>query len=183
MSLTFVVQLALEHLTHPSLQPEFADEIVTVLVRHSENDYSLPLAYFYSVRPVLKSPEALELLYGAIARTSVTEAFYLSRKYPGPARQQLFNQLIGSVLASAGGEDVVSRASDLVSLPLDAAEEAWFQDYMTLGDGRKHKKAKDTLIMRKVVTGQLTGSIGEKTVGAQWSMVLQGTKSGMGGRE
>ncbi len=53
---------------------------------------------------------------------------------------------------------------------------------MTTGDGRKLKRARDTLIMRMVVTGRQGDLVGEKNLGGQWGMVLQGLKEGMGGR-
>ncbi len=175
--------MALEHLAHPSLQPESADEIITVLVRHAEDhDYSLALAYYHSVKPVLKTPEALELLFGAVAHTSVTQAFSLSRTYPDAARQALFLQLVSSVLGGPGNQDVASRASDLVSLPLDSSEEAWLQDYLTVGEGRKLKGAKDTVMMRKVATGRPVDSLRERNLGPQWNVVLQALQRGVGGR-
>lgn len=153
-------------------------------MRHSEShDYSLPLAYFHSVQPVLKTPEALELLFGATARTDVTEAFYFSRKYPDAAREQMFHQLMTSVMGEAGSQDVATRATALVSLPLDELEEAWFHEYLTSGDGRKNKRAKDMLTMRRVVTGHHAEAVSERNLGAHWGTVLQGVKTGAGGRK
>jgi len=181
--LTDSAKLALEQLSHPSLQPEFADDIITVLVNTADkDDYSLALAYYNAVQPTLQSSEALELLYSAMARTSVMDAFYFSRTYPEPARQQLFQQLIASVLQDTANQDVSARAAELVSLPLDASEEEWFQDYLLLGDGRKFRKAKDTLMVRHVIIGKQGESFGGKGLGGQWGMVLQGLKQGMGGR-
>lgn len=178
-----ILQRALESLSHPSLLPEFADDIIMVLIRHAENnDYSLPLAYYHTVQPILKTSAALESLFGALARTSVTEAFYFSRTQPEVARQQLFQQLISAVLDGRGSQDVATRATELVSLPLDGAEEQWFNEYLTTGDGRKLRKAKDTVIMRKVVTGKHNESASVKNLGGQWGLVLDGFKSGMGNR-
>jgi hypothetical protein len=152
-------KFALEHLAHPSLPPEFADDIITVLVRHakSADDYSLPLAYYHTVQPILQTPEALELLFGALARTSVASALRFSRTYPEHARQQLFEKLVASVLEhpQAAG----ARGKELVSLPLDGAEERWFQEYVGSGEGRKSKNAKAVAQMRQVVTGRHRGPI------------------------
>jgi hypothetical protein len=156
-------KFALEHLAHPSLPAEFADDIVTVLVRHAksaadnDDDYSLPLAYYHTVQPVLQTPEALELLFGALARTSVASALRFSRTYPEHARQQLFEKLVASVLEhpQAAG----ARGKELVSLPLDGAEERWFQEYVGSGEGRKSKNAKAVAQMRQVVTGRFRGPI------------------------
>ncbi|KAK2609583.1 hypothetical protein N8I77_003079 [Diaporthe amygdali] len=173
---------ALQDLAHPSLSPEFADDIITVLVKNAEeNDYSLALAYYHAVQPVLRKPESLSLLFGALARTSLTEAFYFSRAHPEQTRQLLFEQLIASVLEGSG-HDVATRAAELVSLPLDSAEEQWFQEYLTNGNGRKLRKAKDTVLMRRVVTGRHAESVGDRNLGGQWNVVLGGFKSGMGGR-
>lgn len=172
---------ALQDLAHPSLTPEFADDIMTAFVKNAEDsDYSLALAYYHAVQPVLRRPESLSLLFGALARTSLTEAFYFSRVHPEQTRQLLFEQLIASVLEGTG-KDVAARASELVSLPLDSAEEQWFEEYLTNGGGRKLRKAKDTVLMRRVVTGRHT-DISDKNLGGQWSVVLGGFKSGMGGR-
>ncbi|EFX03382.1 hypothetical protein CMQ_5432 [Grosmannia clavigera kw1407] len=178
-------QVALEFLAHPSLLPEFADNIVTVLVRHAEaGDYSLALAYYYAVQPVLKTQEALELLFGAIAHTDVTEGLMFTRKLPNPARKQLFEQLVTFALkgssSSTGNLDVADRATELVSLPLRNVEEAWLREFLVTGEGRKLKKAKDTMVMRKIVSGDL--GLGEgKSLGGPWGMVLQGFRHGTGG--
>lgn len=176
------LQNALQDLAHPSLTPEFADDIVTAFVKNAEDsDFSLALAYYHAVQPVLRKPESLSLLFGALARTSLTEAFYFSRAHPEQTRQLLFEQLIASVL-DGSGHDVATRASELVSLPLDSAEEQWFEQYLTNGGGRKLRKAKDTVLMRRVVTGRHADSVGDRNLGGQWNAVLGGFKSGMGGR-
>lgn len=146
------IQFALEHLAHPSLPSEFADEIIVVLVRQaSANDYSLPLAYYHTTQPVFKTSEALELLFGALARTSVTEALYFSRGYPEHARQQLFEKLVASVLDYP--EEVGPRGKELASLPLSGSEEKWLQEYL-VGDGKKSKNARLVAQMRQIVTGR-----------------------------
>jgi hypothetical protein len=151
-------QFALEHLAHPSLPSEFADDIITVLVRHAKaDDYSLPLAYYHTTQPVLQTSSALELLFGALARTSVTEALYFSRTYPEHTRQQLFEKLVASVLEHP--EAVGARGKELVSLPLTGAEEKWFQEYVAVGEGRKNKNAKGVAQMRQVVTGRQRGPV------------------------
>lgn len=86
------------------------------------------------------------------------------------------------MLDGSGAADTAGRATELVSLPLDGAEETWFEDYLTTGDGKKLRNAKDTVLMRRVVTGRHAESMNDKTLGHQWSAVLGGFKSGMGGR-
>lgn len=120
-----------------------------MLVRHSDTeDYSLPLAYYHTVQPVLRSSEALHLLFGALARSSVTEALYFSRDYPEHTRQQLFEQLVSSVLEAQSAPGVAERRAELVSLALGDVEEQWFRRYLTVGDGRKLKDAKPALLSR-----------------------------------
>lgn len=117
-----------------------------------------------------------------MAMTSLTEAFYFSRTKPEQTRQLLFQQLIASVLGGSGTPNTAARATELVSLPLDGAEEQWFGDFLTTGDGRKLRNAKDTVLMRRVVTGRHAESMNDKNLGSQWAAVLGGFKSGMGGR-
>ncbi|KAH8888648.1 hypothetical protein GQ53DRAFT_749048 [Thozetella sp. PMI_491] len=141
---------ALEYLAHPSLPSEFADEIVVTLVRHAEgNDFSLPLAYYHATKPVFKTADALDVLYGALAQTSIPEALYFSRAFPEHSRRQLFEKLLTSALDDRG-----PRGKELVSLPFDAAEEKWFQEYLTTGDGRKSRNAATALELRGIVTGR-----------------------------
>lgn len=146
-----------------------------------DSDFTLALAYYYTVQPVITSSAALTSLFRAMAKTSLTEAFYYARTQPEHTRQILFQQLIDSVLRGSG-PDTATRATELVSLPLDSAEEQWFQDYLTVGNGKKLRNAKDTVLMRRVVTGRHAESMNDKNLGSQWSAVLGGFKSGMGGR-
>lgn len=167
-------KFALEHLCHPSLPSEFADDIISVLVRHTSNDdYSLPLAYWHTVQPTLKTDAALELLFGALARTSVTEALYFSRAFPDcGARKGLFEMLVGSVVNSPDALGV--RGKELVSLPFEREEEKWFGEYLgSAGEGgKKSKNARAVVRMREVVTGRNREPVG-----------LNGFGSGGGGKK
>ncbi|KAL2151306.1 hypothetical protein VTH82DRAFT_6404 [Thermothelomyces myriococcoides] len=195
-------RFALENLAHPSLPAEFADDIVTVLVRHaaattttttttkattttmtgssddnndgsgSGEDYSLALAYYHAAQPVLRTSEAVELLFGALARTSVSEALYFSRRFPDHARRQLFERLVASVLDHTG-PGAAARSRELASLPLTAAEEEWFHNYLAVGDGRKSKNAKTIAQMRQLVTGRHRGPVpvGGSLLGGQGAAV------------
>ncbi|KAM0324858.1 hypothetical protein ACHAQA_007824 [Verticillium albo-atrum] len=170
---------ALEHVTHPSLTPDFADEILITLAR---NDPNLALAYYHTVQPVLKTHEALEVLFQALARASVTEALAFSRTNPDAVREQLFRRLVSSVLDAPAGDDTARRAVELVSLSLDANEEAWLETYLLEGDGKRLKNAQDTLLMRKLATGRYNEAVKEKGLSGRWGVVIEGLKSGMGGR-
>ncbi|KXJ89998.1 nuclear pore complex assembly-domain-containing protein [Microdochium bolleyi] len=173
--------LALEHLTHPSLVPDFADEIVTALAHIGSSkggDYSPVLAYYYTVQPVLKTSAAAELLFDAIAQSSVSEALRYSRVRPQFVREQLFRRLVMSVVETAPGDEAAERAFELTSAGLDTQEEDWFRDALLGLDGKKVRVAKDTLLMRRIARGD-AGPVSEK---GAWSSVLEGFKKGSGNR-
>ncbi|KAI0401886.1 nuclear pore complex assembly-domain-containing protein [Xylaria palmicola] len=173
-------ELALQYLTHPSLISDFADDIITALVHHcaKDGDYELALAYYHTVQPSLQSSPALRLLFDAVARSSVAEGFELSRSHADFMRRPLFQRLVHVVLESELDEDTPDRAFELASLPFDADEEQWFREYLESGDGKRLKAAKDTLVMRRIATGQAVAA-GDK---GNWATVLEGFKAGSGGR-
>lgn len=175
--------LAVERLTHPSLNADFADEIITALARHAKDgDYSLPLAYYHTVQPSLRSSDAVQALFDAIARCSVIEAFEFTRSHADYMRRPLFQRLISAVLdpapQSGAAEETADRAHELASLPLDVDEEQWFSDYLERGEGKRLRAARDTLIMRRIATGQ---DVPASDKGG-WATVLGGFKTGSGGR-
>ncbi|KAL1836922.1 hypothetical protein VTJ49DRAFT_4499 [Mycothermus thermophilus] len=174
-------QLALEHLAHPSLPAEFADDVLAVLVRHASNnnnndtttnpnstsdqqqhqqkDYTLALAYYHTIRPVLRSPETLTLLFTALARTSVPEALRFIRTFsPEHARRALFERLISVAIEDEDPRAVESRArsrgKQLSSLPLTPDEDRWLAEYVSVGEGRKSQRARTLVQIRRLVTGQ-----------------------------
>ncbi|KAI0486961.1 nuclear pore complex assembly-domain-containing protein [Xylaria cf. heliscus] len=172
---------ALQHLTHPSLISDFADDIITVLVHHSkDHDYTLPLAYYHSVQPSIQSSAALQLLFDAIARSSVLEAFEFSRSHADYMRRQLFQRLV-TVTLESGNKDAQAgeRAFELTSLPFDADEEQWFKEYLESGEGKRLKTAKDTLVMRRIATSHSVAGSGDR---GSWATVLEGFRTGSGGR-
>ncbi|KND86808.1 Uncharacterized protein ely5 [Tolypocladium ophioglossoides CBS 100239] len=174
-------QKALEYVAHPSLSPDFSDDIIITLVRHArDNDYSLALSYFYAVQPILKSSLALELLFDSMARTSVTEALLFSRAHAQHTREQLFRQWISSILDSSRGQESSSRISELAFMPFDSAEEAWFEEYLSNGEGRNLKRAKDTLLIRKIACDRFA-EVGKYRASGQWAAVLEGIKNGIEG--
>ncbi|KAF4466346.1 ELYS-domaining containing [Fusarium albosuccineum] len=171
---------ALEYISHPSLIPDFADDIITVLVRHApDNDYSIALSYFYAVQPILKSSAALELLFDAMAHTNVSEALFYSRTHPLHTRELLFRQLVAAVL-DGRSEDFSERASELAFLPFEPVEEGWFEEYLLNGNGKNHKKAKDTLLIRKIACDQFS-EVSKIRHGGHWAGVLEGIKGGISG--
>ncbi|KAI1398194.1 nuclear pore complex assembly-domain-containing protein [Hypoxylon fuscum] len=171
--------VALQYLTHPSLQPDFVDDIITVLVRHAKDgDYSLPLAYYHSVQPVIQSSSALELLFTAIARTSVVDAFQFTRSHADFMRRPLFHRLVMSVLESARSDQGADKALELTSLPFDAEEEQWFKESLESAEAKRSGVAKDTLLMRRIATGKA----GFGSENSTWAVILEGFKTGSGGR-
>jgi hypothetical protein len=159
------------------LVPDFADDIVITLVQHSsDGDYDLALSYYHTVQPVLKSSKALELIFGAMAQTNVTEALLCSRTYPEYTRELLFRQLIAETLGSKSGQ-----ADELAFLPFDSLEEVWFEEYLSAGEGRNLKKAKDTLLVRKIASDRF-GEIRTQRTSSQWGPVLEGIKLGIEGQ-
>lgn len=173
--------VALEHLTHPSLLPEFADDIILALARHAERadeDHKLPLAYYHTVEPVLKNPAAFEALLDAKTRTNLFEAVMFARARPESMRELLFRRIITNVLSGPKGDQNAERASELVALPLDPLEERWFEEFLTEGEGKRLKAAKDTLMMRRIATGRITNT-GEK---GTWGTVMESFRVGSGGR-
>ncbi|KAG5992372.1 hypothetical protein E4U43_003799, partial [Claviceps pusilla] len=176
---------ALEYVAHPSLKPDFADDIIITLVKHASHnhtDFGLALSYFYAVQPILKSPLALELLFDAMARTNVTEALLYSRTHPQHAREQLFRRWASSVLDNGRGEDLSRRTSELTFMPFDSLEETWFEQYLTAGEGRNLKRAKDTLLIRKVACDRFD-EINRYRASGPWASVLDGIRTGTGGQE
>jgi hypothetical protein len=117
---------------------------------------------------------------------SLTEAFYFSRSQ-GPSRhQQLFDQLIHSVLASHAGDARGSRALELIALPLSEEEETWFEEYLVEGKGQALPGARDTVMMRKVATGRIGEAVefgrkmtGRKFDGVNWASLREGLQQGV----
>lgn len=182
-------EMALQYLTHPCLIPTFPDEILEVLVGHAKNnDLSLPLAYYHTVQPSLTNPQALESLFSAIARTSVTEAFFFGRGQPEHARQHMFKMLVALVLNNSSKDTIADRSVELVNLPFTHEEEAWFEEYLQHGEGRLIRKAKDTLMMRRIGTGNFSESLsirhmnGRAIGGLDWQVLTESVQDGMGPR-
>lgn len=116
-----------------------------------------------------------------MARTNVTEALLYSRTYPQHTREQLFQRWVSCVLEAGRGDDLSDRTSELAFMPFDSAEEAWFEEYLSVGEGRNLKKAKDTLLIRKIACDRFS-EVGKQRAGGQWAGVLEGIKSGIKGQ-
>jgi hypothetical protein len=176
-------------LTHPSVIPTFQDEIIDVLVKHpKDNDMSLALVYYHTAQPTLTSPTALESLFAAIAKTSATEAFYFTRAQPEYSQRHMFEMLIALVLNNSPKDTIADRSVELVNLPMTVEEEAWFNDYLLRGEGRSIRRAKDTVMMRRIGTGNFTDSLsldgvnGRSIGGLDWSTLTGAVEDGLGPR-
>lgn len=110
----------------------------------------------------------------------MTEAFYFTRKYDESHRRAFFEQLTGFVHKTAAGQTRSRRAMELVGLPLDEDEERWFEETLLSGSASSLPGAKDTVMMRRLATGQMDGlgpeleSLGGKKVdGLNWDDLRQ----------
>ncbi|KAH8590855.1 nuclear pore complex assembly-domain-containing protein [Bisporella sp. PMI_857] len=182
-------EVALQYLTHPSLIPTFADEILEVLVRQAKhNDLTLPLAYYHTVQPALTSSQAVESLFSAISRTNVTEAFYFSRAQQPYAQRRMFEMMISLVLKNSPKDTIADRSVELVNLPFSAEEEGWFEEYLLHGQGRSIRNANDTVMMRRVGTSNFNGSLdlkhrgGRAIDGLDWTKLSEAIQDGVGPR-
>lgn len=168
-------QRALEYLTEPSLIPTFPDEILYALTSSPKQDDSLAIAYYVTTSPPLASKKTLVAYFSTLCRTSVTEAFYFSRKRENGVRNELLVQLIKFVLSIKAGETRAKKAMDLINLPLNQVEEQWFEEYLLDGEGKHLHGAQDTVMMRRVATNRLEnldsglGSLGGRRIeGLNW---------------
>ena len=123
-----------------------------------------------------------------MARTNVTEAFYFCRGQPEYAQQHMFHLLISFVLNNSPAETAADRSVELVGLPFNRQEEAWFEDYLLRGEGIALKKGKDTLMIRKLGTGNFTESMPPRGIhhhvigGLEWGSLSGAVKEGLGSR-
>ena len=147
-------QKALDYLSEPALIPTFPEEILYTLCRHAP-DAALAIAYYQTVSPVLTSGKVLETYFLTLCRISVTEAFYFSRSQGDLNHRILFEKLLKFVHANPDGALKATRGVELISLPLNEEEEAWFTEVLEYGKERDLSGANDTLVMRAIAVGRL----------------------------
>lgn len=172
---------ALDYLTEPTLIPTYPEEILLSLCRHApKNDCSLPLAYYHTVQPDITSEGVIEALFLALCQSSITEAFFFSRKQNEATHHKLFHKLIHFIHADSTDESKAMRGATLISLPLNETEDSWVTEYLKDGQGKKLPHAKDTLIMRGLTKGdfKLLEDSGEKLAaekinGVNWAMLKE----------
>ena len=150
---------------------------------------TLALAYFHTVNPQLVNPASLDTLFSALCRVSVSDAFYFARSLSELVHQRLFEQLLHFVLSQRAGEKRGEQCIELVNLPFSAAEAHWFEEYLLHGKGRSLHGAKDTLMMRRLGTGQFRealdggrGALGRESSGLRWDTLTAGIEHGLGSR-
>ncbi|KAH1730909.1 hypothetical protein KXX25_006780 [Aspergillus fumigatus] len=173
---------AIEYLTEPSIIPTFPDEILYVLTlpQLPKHDDNLAMAYYLTVTPPLASKKVQKAFFEILCRSSITEAFYFTRKRDESLRRAYLEQLIEFVLKTSPGQMRSQRAMELISLPLDNTEEEWFEEALLRGCAKTLHGAKDTAMMRRFATGKLDAlspeseSLGGKKIdGLDWDALRQ----------
>ena len=178
-------QRALDYLTEPALTPTFPEEILYTLCRHTpQDDVTLPIAYYQTVAPSIKSGKVLETYFLTLCRASITEAFYFSRTHGEMNHRVLFEKLITFVHAHSSGAIKANRGVELISLPLNEDEEAWFNEYLNDGRGSTLPGATDTLIIRGISIGRQDPNLqhrrrasSQKIGGINWETLTNSTRT------
>lgn len=117
------------------------------------------------------------------------EAFYFCRGQQEYAQRHMFEMLISLVLNNSPSNTIADQSVELVNLPFTPEEEGWFEEYLLNGEGRTIRKAKDTLMMRRIGTGRFTESlalskdINSRSVGGMnWATLSDAVEDGLGPR-
>lgn len=149
---------------------------------------SLALAYYYTVQPALLDSYTLDLLFTAIAKTSVTEAFFFLRGQSEEDGQRMFESLLRIVLHEPLGERAAARGIELINLPFTQEDEKFFEDYLTKGGGSRTSRARDFVMMRRISRGRFNEALAvdcarSKTIGGlNWETLQEALKKGLGPR-
>lgn len=122
----------------------------------------------------------MEVLFDAMTRMNATEALLYSRTHPHHTRELLFRRWAAVLVRGGGKGDAHSQMGELAFMPLDAEEESWLTEYLSTGEGRTVKKAKDLLLFRKVACRK-SAAASQEPVGGQWLAMLEGIKKGIPG--
>jgi hypothetical protein len=100
----------------------------------------------------------------------------------------MFEMLIALVLNNSSRDTRADRGVELVNLPFTHEEESWFEEYLQHGEGRSIKGSKDTLMMRRIGTGNFSESLsirhmnGRSVGGLDWGTLSEAVEDGMGPR-
>lgn len=162
--------------------PTFPDEILyaLTLTKLPKHDDSLAIAYFLTAAPPLATEKVQRAFFDTLCRSNVTEAFYFTRKHDEVLRRGYFEQLVGFVLKTAPGQMRSKRAMELIGLPLGDDEEEWFEEALLHGNASTLPGAKDTVMMRRLATGRLSGLsaeleslVGKNVDGLNWDSLRE----------
>jgi hypothetical protein len=177
------------YLTQPSLLPVFSSEILATLLKADE--FALALAYYNAIQPNLDSPELRDEFFEAMCKASTTESFFFIRRQPPAEQRHLLELLVESALNMQAGEERKRRGLELVDLPFNATEEAWFREYLTSGKGRVLERSGDTILTRLLALGHYDEMLDTaddvnaskaKVDGVKWDNIVEGVNRGMGDR-
>lgn len=168
----------------------FPEEVLLTLLHHcSEENRTLPLAYFNTVQPPLSNPDLLDDFFAYLAQISITEAVYLARKQPEQEQKHLLQLLIHESLSGATGIERSDRGVELVDLPFTDEEEGIFEEFLLSGEGKGHHGARDAVMMRKIATGRLQEALeigkglkGRRIDDVSWDSVKEAISNGLGPR-
>jgi len=100
----------------------------------------------------------------------------------------MFLMLISLVLNNSPTQTIAARSVELVSLPFTAEEEVWFEEHLLHGEGRAIRKAKDTVMMRRIGTSKFTESLAMQGLtsraigGLDWEQLSGAVQQGLGPR-
>jgi hypothetical protein len=96
--------------------------------------------------------------------------------------------LISLVLNNSPKETIADKSVELCTLPLTPQQEEWFEEYLLRGEGAGIKKAKDTVMFRRVGTGRFKEALALKGLspkpqnGLDWKSLSNAVQDGMGPR-
>lgn len=141
------------------------------------------MAYYLTVSPPLASEGVQRAFFQTLCRSSITEAFFFTRNYQEMLRQAYFELLVEFVHRTEAGQIRSQRAMELIGLPFDDQEEQWLEDTLLRGSAKGLHGSKDTVMMRRLATGKLTGlspeleSLGGKKIdGVNWDVLKKSMK-------
>jgi hypothetical protein len=155
------------------------------------DEFALAIAYYNAVQPTLDSKDLWDEFFYATCKASLTEAFFFMRRQPPHDQKHLLEILIDSALGLPASEERKRKGLELVELPFNAQEEAWFKEYLTNGKGRKYDRAGDTVLTRLLARGhydQMLDAVDSVNTsktnldGFKWDSIIEGVNRGIGDR-
>lgn len=136
------------------------------------------MAYYFTVNPPLASEKVQRAFFATLCRASITEAFYFTRRHDESLRRSYLEQLVTFVHKTGTGQARSKRAMELIGLPFDEMEEEWFEQTLLHGNAKALNGAKDSVMMRRLATGKLSGLspdleslAGRKVDGVNWDVL------------